>query len=99
MDFHLTSYETPADKKHREVIILACASKQFFGNALTYTSAKPLLWTTGLMAPEGYILEAALAGWVRKESGEQIRERAAKAYNRYQKCGEKAAHRLFATGW
>jgi hypothetical protein len=99
MDFRLSSFEIPADKKKREVIILACASKQFFSNALTYTSAKPLLWTTGLMAPEAYILEAALAGWTRSESGEQIRDRAAQAYNRYQHCGEKAAHHLFATGW
>jgi hypothetical protein len=99
MDFRLNGYDTPVDKKLRDAIVLACASKQFFANGLTYTSAKPLLWTTGLMAPEAYVLEAALAGWTRNESGEQIRDRAAKAYNRYQKCGDKAAHHLFATGW
>lgn len=99
MDFRLSSYETPADHKKREAIILACASKIYFKDALRYTSAEPLLWTTNLMAPEAYIVEAALAGWVRKETGEQIRERAAEAYDKYQHCGIKGARRLFATGW
>ncbi len=99
MDFRLNGYETPADKKKRETIILACASKIYFNDSFRYTSAQPLLWTTSLMAPEGYVVEAALAGWVRKETGEQIRERAAQAYDKYQHCGIKGARRLFATGW
>jgi hypothetical protein len=99
MDFRVDGHETPADHKKRETIILACASKLYFNDPLRYTSAQPLLWTTNLMAPEGYIVEAALAGWVRKETGEQIRERAAQAYDKYQHCGIKGARRLFASGW
>jgi hypothetical protein len=99
MDFRVDGYETPADHRKRETIILACASKIYFNDPLRYTSAQPLLWTTNLMAPEGYIVEAALSGWVRNESGEQIRERAAQAYDKYQHCGIKGARRLFATGW
>ena len=55
--------------------------------------------TTNLMAPESYILSAALDGWIKHEGDEQIRQRAAVAYNQYQKCGLKAASNLFATGW
>ena len=51
------------------------------------------------MAPEAYILAAAIDGWLRKETDEQIRLRAAKAYNQYQKCGDRAARNLFVTGW
>jgi hypothetical protein len=57
------------------------------------------LWTTGLMAPEAYVLKAALDGWILKESGDSVRRRAAAAYNKYQKCGSNAALRLFSSGW
>jgi phage-related baseplate assembly protein len=51
------------------------------------------------MAPEAYTLKSALDGWIAGENDEAIRRRAAQAYNRYQKCGELAASRLFATGY
>ncbi|MGH1364818.1 MAG: hypothetical protein ACRBF0_14740 [Calditrichia bacterium] len=80
-------------------IILACYSKSYFKQELEGTSAYPLLWTTGLMAPEAYTLHEALAGWIENESDEQIRNRAAAAYHKYQKCGLRAARRLLITGW
>lgn len=67
--------------------------------AAVNSAATPLLWTTNLMAPEAYVLSAAIDGWLKKESDEQIRLRAADAYNKYQNCGVKAARTLFATGW
>ena len=78
---------------------LACASQQYFGATLKPTGAEPLLWTTNLMAPEAYTLKAALDGWIAGETNEQIRKRAAAAYAQYQKISEKAALKLFATGW
>lgn len=99
MDFALDRYESPADDKRRDAVILACASKIYFAEGLRRAGANPLLWTTGLMAPEAYVVEAALAGWAQNETGEQIRARAARAYDKYQHCGLKAAMRLFATGW
>jgi hypothetical protein len=99
MDFTLTSLPKKQDEEKRDAIILACASKGYFADALRKTGANPLLWTTNLMAPEAYILSAAIDGWLRKETDEEIRVRAAKAYDRYQNCGLKSANRLFATGW
>ena len=99
MDFKLSSTPQQNDKKERQAIILACASKQYFSQPLKSTGANPLLWTTNLMAPEAYVLSAAIDGWIAKESGEQIRLRAAKAYDKYQHCGLKGAQALFATGW
>lgn len=99
MDFSLEDlFPGPADGG-RETIILACMSKRFFAPHLRATGADPLLWTTGLMAPEAYTLKAALAGWVAHESSESIRERAAQAYNTYQKCGINGARRLLVAGW
>lgn len=99
MDFALDRYAYSADNKRREAVMLACASKSYFAEALRWTGARPLLWTTGLMAPEAYVIDAALAGWARNESDDQIRTRAAQAYDKYQHCGAKAALRLFASGW
>ena len=99
MDFRLQSHPKPRDDRQRRAIILACASKPYFSPALRESGATPLLWTTNLMAPEAYVLAAALEGWMKKESDEQVRLRAADAYHKYQNCGVKAARGLFATGW
>jgi hypothetical protein len=99
MDFKLQSTPLAQDNRKRKAIILACYSKHYFAELLERTGAEPLLWTTNLMAPEAYILSAAFEGWLRKESDEQIRVRAAKAYSSYQKTGLKGANSLFATGW
>ena len=99
MDFNLKTTAQAGVDRRRKAIILACASKQYFGKALEATGAEPLLWTTNLMAPEAYILAAALDGWISRESNEQIRVRAVQAYDKYQHCGFKAASNLFATGW
>jgi hypothetical protein len=99
MDFTLPSAPVKRDERERDAIILACASKQYFADLLKPTGATPLVWTTNLMAPEAYVLAAAVEGWIRKESDEQIRARAAKAYDSYQNCGLKSANALFATGW
>ncbi len=99
MDFKLPALPREKNKAHRDTIILACASKQYFSDALRESGAYPLLWTTNLMAPEAYTLKAALDGWIGNENGEQVRERAAVAYDKYQKCGMRGARRLFATGW
>jgi hypothetical protein len=99
MDFQLPVIPRKKDDVHRDAIILACASKQYFREALRASGAFPLLWTTNLMAPEAYTLKGALDGWVSGESTDEIRERAAVAYDKYQKCGLRGARRLFATGW
>lgn len=99
MDFQLTSLAMKNDEEDRAAIILACASKSYFAVPLRAGGSKPLLWTTNLMAPEAYILSAALDGWLNHETDEQIRVRAAKAYSQYQRIGFKSAEKLFATGW
>ena len=99
MDFQLPPVTRKKNESHRDAIILACASKQYFAEQLRTSGAYPLLWTTNLMAPEAYTLKSALDGWIAGDSNAQIRDRAATAYDKYQKCGHRAALRLFATGW
>jgi hypothetical protein len=99
MDFQVSPIDGMKGSKSREAIILACASKAYFGPYLRQTGAEPLLWTTGLMAPEAYTLKAALDGWIGMESREEIRLRSAQAYDKFQRCGMRAAQRLFSSGW
>lgn len=98
MNFSLTDSPAAADSLHRDVIILACISKTFFADAIHRAGANPLLWTTGLMAPEAYTLKAAVEARFAGLAGETVRKKAAEAYAQYQKCGVNAAERLLVTG-
>jgi hypothetical protein len=99
MDFTLGAVFPPVDKKVRQTIALACYSKNFFAQHLKITGAQPLLWSTHLMSPEAYTLDAAIDSWIIKEKAEVTREKAAQAYNLYQKCGIKGARNLLVIGW
>ena len=91
MEFDVSPRVHRATKKPR-AIVLACVSLQYFDKHLKRAGSTPLLLTTGLMAPEAYTLTAAIEAHVR---GANVREAAAQAYHKYQKCGVKAARRLF----
>jgi hypothetical protein len=99
MDFQLPRPAKPANVNTRQFIVLACASRAYFRPYMEDTGSQPLLWTTGLMAPEAYTLDAAMESWLGGGDSEAVRMRAAEAYNRYQKCGLRAAQRLFVSSW
>jgi hypothetical protein len=99
MDFSLSRLPENHNAASRPVIILSCASKYYFADGVRAAGAEPLLWTTNLMCPEAYTLKSALDGWIAGENAQQIRERAAAAYNQYQKCGIHAARKLLVSGW
>jgi hypothetical protein len=99
MDFDLRQvFKGNADKK-RETIILACYSKNYFSLHLKTSGAIPLLWSTGLMAPEAYTLHDAVHAWTENTSSDDIRLAAAKAYSKYQKCSLISAKNLLVAGW
>ena len=83
----------------RQAIILSCVSRDYFAPQLRQTKAEPLLWTTGLMAPEAYTLSAAMDAWIKERPDEEIQQAAAAAYHQYQKCGLRGASRLLVSGY
>jgi hypothetical protein len=99
MDLQLPRLPRQKNAKSPGAIILACASRMYFAGPLHVTGAHPLLWTTNLMAPAAYVLKDVLDGWILKECDEQIRLRAAAAYDKYQKCGIGPARKRMAAGW
>lgn len=99
MDFSLQDSYKNTDDKKRDMIILACASRQYFKYYVKNAEANPLLWTTHLMAPEAYTLYDALTTYMDGGDNAAVRNSAAAAYNKYQKCGLNAAKRLLVTGY
>lgn len=83
--------------RDRGSMVLACASRPYFLDILQKGGSHPVLLTNGLMAPEAYTLEAALVAFATGQPPSEIREAAAAAYHRYQKCGTNAALRLFSS--
>ena len=94
MDFTLEDSFENHDQKERDVIILACYSRDYFAQYIQDAGAHPLVWTSGLMAPEAYTIHDALTSYTNKQSEDEIVLSAAKAYARYQKCSVKAAQNL-----
>jgi hypothetical protein len=99
MDFQLSETFVNTDDVKRDVIILACYSKRYFSPHLEKANVNPLLWTTHLMAPEAYTLHDAITGYIDGEGNDEVRERGAAAYAKYQKCSLNAAKGLLVTGW
>lgn len=99
MDFSLPDEFKKENDEDRKAIMLACISKKYFSYYIKTTGAQPLLWTTGLMAPEAYILHDALNKWIETNDAAQTRNAAASAYSKYQRCSLKAAQNLLVTGW
>lgn len=95
MDFDLPPLPDQPDGKGRDAMVLACRSRSYFSDTISGLGGTPVLMTSGFMAPEAYTLEAALDQWISGGDHNHIRLRAAAAYHQYQKCGLKAARRLF----
>ncbi len=94
MDFSLNQTFKNTDGITRDVIILACYSKNYFKPYLQNANVNTLVWTTGLMAPEAYTIHDAISGYINNETKDDIRLKAASAYSKYQKCSLKAAKNL-----
>lgn len=99
MDLTLPAYPVKADSRPRDVAVFACYSKSYFSEPIRKTGANPLIWTTHLMSPEAYTLDAMIDSWLQKEKSGLIQEKVARTYNQYQHCGLTGARRLFSTGW
>lgn len=99
MDFSLQQQFSGDTSAKKETIILACYSKNYFSKHLKSSGSTPLLWTSGLMAPEAYTLHDSIGEWINGETPQQIRTAAARAYAKYQKCSFKAAQNLLVQDW
>jgi fermentation-respiration switch protein FrsA (DUF1100 family) len=99
MDLRLDSFPKRGGGSGPEcAVVLACKSRDYFLTALKSAGCRPLVTTTGFMAPEAYTLDAAVRSWAAGETPEAVRRKAAAAYAKYQRCPRRAAEKLFAGG-
>lgn len=98
MDFALPAEATARRGPGRQAIVLCCVSAEYFTPHLEKVGASPVLTTTQLMYPGGFLLRAAIDGWIAGETPAEIRQRAAVAYAKNQKISVKAAAGVFSAG-
>ena len=98
MDFQLLPEVTAKRGPGRQAVVLCCKSDGYFGPHLAAVNARPLVLTTQLMYPGGFILRAVLDGWTRGEGAKALCDRAAASYARNQHISVKAARGVFTTG-
>ncbi|MGC4014699.1 MAG: hypothetical protein QM755_09325 [Luteolibacter sp.] len=90
--------DPPAKKalKPVDAIVLCCQSEPYFKKRLTELGAKPVLLTTQLMYPGGFLLRDTLSLWGKGKSTADLRAAAGASYARNQKISVKAASGVFA---
>ncbi len=76
--------------------VLACKSEPYFGGPLSRAGSAPLVTTTTLMAPEGYLIDAIARGLGENGSPADLRRRAVEAYAKWQKLTPGQAGSVFA---
>ena len=85
MDFRLPKGLETINGKVKDSIVLCCLSHRFFSELLDERDVTPVLMTDQLMYPGAFLLDAALEGWLKDETLQQLRDRAAAAYQKTSK--------------
>jgi len=97
MDVRLSEFPKGSGRGSPEcAVVLACKSRDYFVKPLAAARCRPLITTTGLMAPEAYTLDAIIRSWAAGDAAAVTRRKAGAAYAKYQKISQRAAERLFA---
>jgi hypothetical protein len=76
--------------------VLACKSEPYFAEALEKAGSLPLVTTSALMAPEGYLVDALAKGLGENLGPGELRQRAVAAYAKWQRLTLAQAGAVFA---
>ena len=76
--------------------VFACLSERFFASPLRAAGSEPLLTTRAYIAPEGYILRAAVEALGDNAPIAGVRDRVVGAYARWHGISPASASRLFS---
>lgn len=75
--------------------VFACYSKTYFGPALSRIGSKPLVLTKALMAPEGYVVDAAALALGAGAPREDVVEKVVQTYAKWQRVERNVAAPMF----
>jgi hypothetical protein len=99
MDDTLKHYYSK-DSIPREAVTIACYSKVFFNARFEECGAFPLVGTSGLLAPEAYVIGAVIDSWALEKTGLELKNAAGDAYHsKHPSTSQNGARALFTTGW
>lgn len=99
MDDTLKEYYSK-DSIPRETATIACYAKTFFNPRFENCGAFPLVGTSGLLAPEAYVMDAVIENWALQKSAAEIKNAAGDAYHaKHPSTSTGGARALFTTGW
>jgi hypothetical protein len=76
--------------------VLACYSESYFDGALSAAGSRPLVTTRALMAPEGYVVEAAVRALGDNRSAPSVRDDTVRAYAKWQRLSFGVASAMFS---
>jgi hypothetical protein len=79
-----------------DAMVLCCKSESYFKKRLEKLGSRPVLLTTQLMYPGGFLVKDTLPLWARGGSPEKLRAAAGASYAKNQKISTKAATGVFA---
>ena len=92
----ITEQPTANLQSYRRAAVFACKSQNYFSQPLAQTGIAPALLTTDFMAPEGYVVFAAVDAYSKNASLQELRTQVATTYSKYQKL-KKPVMRMFTT--
>ncbi len=99
MDDTLKEYYSK-DSVARETATIACYAKSFFNPRFENCGTFPLVGTSGLLAPEAYVMDAVIENWALHKTETEIKNAAGDAYHsKHPSTSTKGARALFTTGW
>lgn len=76
--------------------VLACYSDAYFGDALRAAGSTPMVTTKALMAPEGYVIDAAVQALGAHGDPDAVRAKVVSAYAKWQRMPLGTASWIFA---
>ena len=76
--------------------VLACYSESYFAETLHEAGSIPLVTTRALMAPEGYVVDAAVRGLGDNASARGVRDGVVRAYEKWQRLSFGVASAMFS---
>ncbi|MBX7095357.1 MAG: hypothetical protein K1X56_11585 [Flavobacteriales bacterium] len=89
----------PIDNKEREAMVIACYSDSYFQPLLKKLKTYPLITTSGLLAPEAYVMHAGIEAWAKLKTANEIRIACGDAYYaKHPSSTQGGCRNLFRTG-
>ena len=99
MDGIRPDFEINEQSHKKDAIAMACHTKKYFNKYFMKAQAYPLIITNDFIAPEAYLIEAALDQWALLKDSESIRLAVSQKCNQIHHIGIHPANNMFKTGW